>query len=44
MKCFIFRPPTVLMRKLGVMVQPVVDRSYHNRSKVDTHIDRYVTM
>jgi len=32
------------MRKLGDMVQPVVDRSHHNRSKVDTHIDGYVTM
>ena len=29
------------MRKLGVKVQPVVDRSYHYRSKVDTHIDGY---
>jgi hypothetical protein len=39
-----FRTPTILMRKLGVKVQPVVDRLYHNRSKVDTHIDGYVTM
>jgi len=32
------------MCKLGVWVQPVVDGSYHNRSKVETHIDGYVTM
>jgi len=32
------------MCKLGVWVQPVVDGSYHNRSKADTHIDGYVTM
>ena len=32
------------MRKLGVWVQPVVDRSYHNRSEVDSHIDGYVIM
>ena len=34
----------VPMCKLGVMLQSVVDRSYHNRSKVDTHLDGYVTM
>jgi len=32
------------MCKLGVMAPPVVDGSYHNRSKVQTHIDEYVTM
>ena len=40
----IIRTPTILMCKLGVQVQPVVDRTYHNRSKLDTHIDEYVTM
>ena len=44
MKCIIFRTPTILMCKLGALVVPVVDRSYHNRSKVETHIDGYVTM
>ena len=39
-----YRTPTILMCKLGVQVQPVVDRTYHNRSKLDTHIDEYVTM
>ena len=39
-----FRTPTILMCILGVMVLPVVDGSYHNRSKVDTYIDGYVTM
>ena len=32
------------MRELGVMIQPVVDRLYRNRSEVDTHIDTYVTI
>ena len=43
MKLIISRPPTLLMCNLGVIVQPVVDGLYHNRSKVRTHIDGYVT-
>ena len=41
----IIRAPTILIlwetRGIGTTL---VDRSYHNRSKVETHIDEYVTM
>ena len=33
-----------LLYQLGIIKQPDIDRSYHNRSKVDTHADGYVTI